>query len=258
MLGKACKVFNNGGKGDPIVAQFKTLKPCPQSTPKDAIKTIHEFVPIMWGGLRGNKGLLAALDYLKYDYFHIDHAYFGRGHENGNYRISISSRFAGAPQAILPDRLGKVQKKYFKDEVFLREWRKNGEHILICPPSKNSNIYRNSFDWLDTVITNLSLYTDRPVKVKQKTEDDKSVFENAWAVITEDSNVAVDAYNYGVPVFSMKEDIYTYYGNIGLEQIERPALFDRHLLFNWLAYNQFTLDEIKSGSALSILADLYG
>ena len=47
------------------------------------------------GNLRGNKGLLDALDYLDKDYFHIDHAYFGRGHDHKNYRVSVSSRFAG-------------------------------------------------------------------------------------------------------------------------------------------------------------------
>ena len=57
----------------------------------------------------------------------------------------------------------------------------------------------------------------------------------------------------------MKPDIYTIScGNVGLEHIENPKVGDRELLFNWLAYNQFTLDEIESGEALSILSDIYG
>ena len=150
----------------------------------------------MWGNLRGNKGLLDALDYLDKDYFHIDHAYFGRGHDHKNYRVSVSSRFAGPPQSILSDRLGKLQFRYFKDKVFLKPWRKTGDHILICPPSRTSRIHRDSIDWLDIITTNLSRYTDRDVVIKEKSDDSTSAFDNAWAIITEESNVAIDAYNY--------------------------------------------------------------
>ena len=143
--------------------------------------------------------------------------------------------------------------------MFLKPWRKTGDHILICPPSRTSRIHRDSIDWLDIITTNLSRYTDRDVVIKEKSDDSTSAFDNAWAIITEESNVAIDAYNYGIPVFSMKPDIYTIScGNVGLEHIENPKVGDRELLFNWLAYNQFTLDEIESGEALSILSDIYG
>ena len=259
MLVNSCKVFNNGGMGDPIVQRFNASQECPTIRPHDVISRIHKYTPIMWGNLRGNKGLLDALDYLDKDYFHIDHAYFGRGHDHKNYRVSVSSRFAGPSQSILSDRLGKLQFRYFKDKVFLKPWRKTGDHILICPPSRTSRIHRDSIDWLDIITTNLSRYTDRDVVIKEKSDDSKSAFDNAWAIITEESNVAIDAYNHGIPVFSMKPDVYTICcGNVGLENIENPKVGDRELLFNWLAYNQFTLDEIESGEALSILSDIYG
>ena len=88
MLVNPCKVFNNGGMGDPIVQRFNASQEYPTIRPHDVISRIHKYTPIMWGNLRGNKGLLDALDYLDKDYFHIDHAYFGRGHDHKNYSVS--------------------------------------------------------------------------------------------------------------------------------------------------------------------------
>ena len=254
----ACKIMNGGGKGDPIVTAFDTQTRAPIINPIDYFENIENFTPVLWGNLRGSKGIMQTLDFLGKDYLQIDHAYFGRGHDKMNYRVSISSRFAGKPQWILGDRMNDLKNKYFKDQPFLMPWRKNGSHILICPPSKNSLLMRGSGEWLDIVTYTLRQHTDRPLKVKQKNVDDSSGFLDAWAVVTEESNVAIDAYNLGIPVFSLKPDIYSYCGNTDLKEIETPLIGDRTVLFNWLSYNQFHINEMKSGEAISILRDIYG
>ena len=105
----ACKIMNGGGKGDPIVSAFNTQTRAPIINPIEYFENIDNFTPVLWGNMRGSKGIMQALDFLGKDYLQIDHAYFGRGHDKMNYRVSISSRFAGKPQWILGDRMNDLK-----------------------------------------------------------------------------------------------------------------------------------------------------
>ena len=71
----------------------------------------------------------------------------------------------------------------------------------------------------------------------------KEVIKDAWVVVTDHSNSAIDALIQGVPIIMTNPA--REYGQI--EDIEDP-LFDRNIL-NPLSYNQWTLAEIKSGQA---------
>ena len=108
------------------------------------------------------------------------------------------------------------------------------------------------------MISKLKLYTDRPILVKRKEDNDNSFFKNAWCAITDQSNVAFDALNQGIPVITVKEELFSYAGCAGIENVDKPILGDREYLFNWLAYNQFTAKEMKTGFAVEMLSDIYG
>ena len=117
----------------------------------------------------------------------------------------------------------------------------------------------NKRSWLQDTLASLGNFTDRPLVVKEKgVKMKQNPYENAWAVVTDISNVAVDAYIKGIPVVTTSESIYSSCGTVGLSKIEKPIYGDRDALFNWLAYNQFSLKEIKSGIAKLVLEEIYG
>ena len=73
---------------------------------------------------------------------------------------------------------------------------------------------------------------------------------NAWALVTDHSNAAVDALSEGIPViFTNSARIL---GNI--EDIENPPM--NREFFNNLAYQQWTLEEIRSGEAWDYVGDM--
>lgn len=255
-LALSIKIKNSGGMGKHVLKIFRTNQEIYVS-PEDFMEREFNHVPILWGGWRGNYAIIKMMDYFKKDYFYIDHSYSARGHELGNYRIAISSRFAGQPKEVCFDRSTFFQTQE-PDKPYLLPWRKTGEHILICPPSSNLQVWKNNRSWEETIISQLKLYTDRPIKVKRKDSKDLSCFKNAWCAITDQSNVAYDALNLGIPIITMENEIYSYAGSIGIQNVESPNMGNREYLFNWLAYNQFTAKEMHTGIAIEILSDIYG
>ena len=252
----SAKVRNSGGMGKHVLNIFNTANN-EYIDPGVFMDSEFNRVPILWGLWRGNNSILNMLDYFKRDYFYIDHAYSARGHKRGNYRICVSSRFAGLPKEVCFDRLSFFQSQE-EDKINLRKWRKSGSHIVVCPPSLNQQTLSGMRSWEDTVVSSIQKYTDRKIIVKRKDDDNDSCFNDAWCAVTDQSNVAYDALNYGIPIITLAPEVFSFAGSVGIENIEKPILGDREYLFNWLAYNQFTADEMKSGQAIEILSDIYG
>jgi hypothetical protein len=74
--------------------------------------------------------------------------------------------------------------------------------------------------------------------------------QNAWAVVTYNSNSGVEALVAGVPVFAFDEGSMVWpVCNKSLSAIESPCLPDRQQWLNDLSYAQWTLDEMKEGRA---------
>ena len=73
--------------------------------------------------------------------------------------------------------------------------------------------------------------------------DYKTLLGSAWVVVAFNSGVVVDSLINGIPVIQDYQS-----RNIGsVQDVENPIM-DRSLLKN-LAYNQWTLEEMKSGKA---------
>lgn len=179
------------------------------------------------------------------EWFYMDHAYFGRGRY---YRITRN--------AYQHDGSGDAGPERFK--VFNRPvqpWRKDGQHILICP---NSPTYfglfgMNVYEWAKQVCDVIAAHSRRPVRVRWKGDSTpiESDLEKCWAVVTFSSAAALDALIAGVPVFVLAEFAAAYrFGLLDVSQIESPAMPDGREPFLWnLAANQWTLDEIREGEA---------
>ena len=88
-------------------------------------------------------------------------------------------------------------------------------------------------------------------KQQKPLQDD---LKDAWAVVTFNSSVAIDAIYQGIPVFCGPECSAYPVGEQNLELIEKPKRTEREPWLWHLAYNQFTLKEMESGYAYDCIS----
>ena len=175
------------------------------------------------------------------NYWYIDHGYFGRSTDpdlyDGYYRITHNNFWHNGSGDHTWDRFNSLK-------VELKNWRKSGDHIVIVPPSKHMASVLNLQTWLEETIFKIKKHTDRKILVSTKYKNPMSeVIKNAWCVVTDHSNSAIDAMAQGVPAIFTNPA-----RKLGsIEDVENPPM-DREFFKN-LAHNQWTLEEIKSGGA---------
>ena len=205
------------------------------------------------------------------EYWHIDNGYFmssnhsrpatqGKHSFGGYYRITHNGTMHSGDGDYPKDRFNKLVKEE------MRDWRKTGDHIVLIPPStifqKFLGIHGpKPSSWLKNAFEEIQKYTDRRVLVSTKFangwEDSfpkgmkkipsenpyRKVIENAWALVTYNSNCMTDAVVKGIPIISLSPE-----RKIGsIEEIENPPM-DREFLYG-LAYQQWTLEEMRTGQA---------
>mgnify|MGYP003676313802 FL=1 len=185
------------------------------------------------------------------EFWYIDHGYFGKGSPHrfdGYYRIVYNSIIHGTHGDFPSDRLDNFNLKF-------KDWRKNGNKIIMVPPSVPMGKFLGVSDeaWVEHTKKEIEKYTDREVVLCQKQKGKKSnlmeLMKDAWVLITDHSNCQVDALVNGVPVITTSP-----MRRIGsLADVENPAM-DRSFLNN-LAYRQWTINEINSGQAWRELND---
>lgn len=183
------------------------------------------------------------------DWYYIDHAYFGRGKY---FRITKN--------AYQHDGRGTstgLRFKGFQRLSQLKPWRTEGGHILICPNSAvHFGLHGLDVDqWLSQVVALLRQHTDRPIRVRWKTQRSaRPIVEDlkdAWAVVVFSSVAAMDGLIAGVPCFSLAPFAATVrMGLSDLSQIEAPFFpDDRESFLSVIADNQWMLPEIVNGAA---------
>lgn len=138
--------------------------------------------------------------------------------------------------------------------VELKPWRTEGRHLLLCGqvPQDASVDHIDIQEWLlhiSGLFTKPVIYRPHPLgpqdmlsncKPSRGSLDDD--LKDCWAVITFNSNVAVEAIIKGVPAFAFDE------GSMAWDvanQIQNPP--DRTQWAHNLAYTQWTPDEMRSG-----------
>ena len=77
----------------------------------------------------------------------------------------------------------------------------------------------------------------------------KEEIQNAYAVVSHNSAVVVDAVLNGVPVFCDKMNMGVPIGLTDFSKIEQPIKPDREKWIDSLLANQFTMSEIRNGTA---------
>lgn len=224
-------------------------------------KSNHEQYPhtVIWGNISTVKS------YPK-PFLFTDMPYFNRW--MGDNRDTCYWRVIPNHVHVNPDLYDKYPDDRFNQlNVTVKDWRINGDHILVCPSSPAIEQYYGDINWLAGTLQLLKQHTDRPIRVRHKprangTSGPRAAvipFEedckNAWAVVTLASIAAVEAACLGIPVFTHEKGPGGVLANKDLAKIEEPLMADsaRTLWLNTLAYYQYTEAEIAAGLYKEIL-----
>ena len=222
---------------------------------------------MFWGFVNNNTQLIHQLELAGQDYYFTDTPYFGRFNNadltdtNHYWRICKNRIHAQFIKDCPADRF-----KRFNIDIKQRPNYK-GEYILVCPSSAGMDNYLHETNWLINTIADIERHTDRPIRVRQKPRGKgtsgpdvakvpmEQDLENAWACVTSCSISAVEAAVNGVPVFCHYKSFARVMGSTDLSEIENPFYTDPSRWLNSLAYQQFTPEEYRNGTAVSIMKD---
>ena len=219
-------------------------------------KTINGQPGVFWGLVRDNFNLIKEYQSKNISFYFTDMPYWNRymgNRENCSWRIIPNSLHCNWMTNFPNDRFKKLN-------INIKDYRKTGNHILVCPSSSTIERFYDENNWLSNTINKLKQYTDRPIKIRQKPrangtsgpavatvsfDDD---VKNAWAVVSLVSIAGVEAACLGIPVFCHASSPCAVLGNIDLSNIEYPNLSDRTNSLNTLSYYQYTELELKHGA----------
>lgn len=212
---------------------------------------------LLYGILRGCSNIIHYNFKNGHDYLHLDRGYIKPDHFSGYYRISLNDTQAHYKDINLPqDRAKKLN-------VQVRDWQDNENGlVLIIPPTEAMEIFYgiDAKKWIDTTIKKLN---GRPHKVRTK-EDHASIqddFKISKCVITFNSNAALEAVLFGIPAIATSQhSVVRDWNNLNMNDIndcyDKSVGLDRNKLLNFVAYHQFTLDEIEKGIAPAIIKEM--
>lgn len=178
----------------------------------------------------------------------MDHAYFDRGYDKGNFRVLFNRIHQTDVVQHLPhDRAPQAH-----------DWRQGGK-VYVIPVAPNCAIWHGADSWTSDTVAELRKHTDREIVVKPKNGPPlRDLLHMAWAVVSHSSVAAVEAAQYGVPVFGPKTSPAHGVGLEDLSKIESPIRPRRKDWLNTLSYSQFSIPEIRSGKAWAILKQTNG
>lgn len=167
--------------------------------------------------------------------------------------------------------LPRPDDRWRKLGLTLSPWTRQGKRIVVVAPDDKPCVFygMEQHKWVDDVVTKLKQHTDRDIIVRQRTaspdqrtRDPETSFANLltqdiWAVVTFNSNAAVEAIMAGIPAFVLAPcHAALPVSNTDLAMIENPWRADDDLIYQWLchlAYGQFHNSELEDGTALRIL-----
>lgn len=201
----------------------------------------------------------------KRDFYYMDSGYLG------NYKSPINPNGWKWFHRIVKNDLqhnaivDRPSDRWEKLKYKIPNWKKNGRNILVVMPSdKPAKFYNiDMTQWREEVVNTIKQHTDRPIVIREKASRPerivKTIYEeldNAYAVVTLQSIAATEAVLYGVPAFGLAPNAASPVSSNNLSEIETPFYPDEQLVYKWachLAYGQFHIDELRSGTAYKIL-----
>lgn len=183
---------------------------------------------MVMGFLHGASEIIRYCRKKKREFWFIDHAYWNRGYEKANFRVvrngihKTEVRGSGRPTPVVED------------------W-KDGERILVIPPSEMIAQTFEAHGWIDQAVERLK---GSKFVVKRKEDGPlKWYLADVKFMVSFASVAEVEALIAGVPVVTQVGPGKPMSGSKG----ERKAWLES------LACGQFTVEEMKNGKAWEIL-----
>lgn len=216
----------------------------------------EEGAAAVYGRLRGCENIIASAIAQGRDWYYID-----RGYMRSTRDTDYSGYFRVTRNELQSDGFGEPNKERFlRLKIQLHSWRKEGGHVLLCPPG---DVYGrlSGFDaakWTRDALDLLRANTKRPIYVREKPRDGKrnapltDDLRDCWAVVVHSSNVGVEAILRGIPVFATDRCAASRMARSNLARIEDPYVPpDDSLREEWaatLAAQQWTIAEMRDGT----------
>ena len=243
-----------------------------------------------FGVLRGTGEIIKKA---KSDVYYFDHAYkFGNRHMNSKqiigeriYRLTKNWQHIVSVKKLTDIDRKRIEK--YKPFINIKPWKKSGKDIVLCDIGPGAIDYYTSkhYDvkqWFNQTLGRLKhIYGGRPKDlnfiVRGKPTPDKEYrvesqkpksfdvhLYNAYAVVTFQSSIGITAILEGVPHFcdvtSMCAPVSrTGRGESSVNEIKDPFYPDTRIEWlNSLLANQFTMTEIRDGTAWKHVKDIPG
>lgn len=207
------------------------------------------------------------------DYYFMETGYLGNYRCDNNltgrkiyHRIVKNAMQHSAIWDVPDDRWRDLVK--FNPNMRYRGWKRSGSKILVVlSTEKPFQYYGHDRDnWIRMVTDTLRQHTDRPIVFRQKASRGErtndtiyhALDDDVYALVTYQSVAAVEAVQYGIPVFALAPTAADPVGNKNLSMIESPHRPDEDFVYKWLssiAYGQFSLDEILTGQAWKMVLE---
>ena len=195
----------------------------------------------------------------------VDMPYNGRltdnDFENSYWRICVGDVHNNDRHNVPSDRFDQWNKE-------IKPYRE-GEYILVCPSSQTMTHFMNNTvqqKWVSDTINKIRQNTKRPVLVRLKPRRNgtsgpsvadtplEQDLANAHALVTNGSLTAIEALLDGVPVFSdTKQCPAAWCTNTDFGKLDNPEHYEREELMYNLAYKQFSIPEMRNGTAYELL-----
>lgn len=220
-------------------------------------------IAIIWGQIYCSNRLMKECEAKGIPFFQIDNGYFHAANGNemsGYYRVTLNK--------LAKNWIDKRAGDRFREHgIEIRPWKAQPSYdrglVVLAVPGRNFGVYLGlSMDkWAVDIKGQILSCTNRKVLVRDKTKIPPLVdvldSSNGYAVVTHSSNAAVEAVIAGYPVFCHELCAAAPVGNgLDFANINNPERPDnREEWANSLAYSQFTLNEMESGLAWSILKE---
>ena len=168
------------------------------------------------------------------NFVYVDNGYFDRAHHFRLIRGNVH----------LTTLLDRPSDRWERLGIRLRPWRRNGEHIVVIPPSQWYVELMKCKGWVPYVQNTLGKHTGRKVVIKHGKGQLEEALQGAWAMVTYGSVAGIEAAILGIPVFSGPICPTLPISAGPLEQIEAPTLHEREPWLHSLAYANWRISEI--------------
>ena len=203
-------------------------------------------------------------------FYYIDNGYMGNLMKKKHFYRIVKNNIQHTKVKDMPgDRFMDLCRFAPYMNYYGKKPKQDGPILLVTPSEKPCKFYDlNQEQWKKDTIEELKKHTDRPIIVRDKGLRPDRIKENSvaaqcardkvYAVVTYQSMAALEALHYGIPAFTLAPSCVDSVVSKDLSTIEQAKYPDEQQfknLLNYLAYCQYSLDEINTGRALKMIEE---